>query len=104
MVDTVAWRRGLRFVVYTDEDALAVSCYMSPEDAARLSGLWRKRVRIEGLLQRDSSTGLPLSIRDVTDIEVLEPPATKPKDLWGILPTAGDRKPEEVIRAAWDGV
>ena len=49
--------------------------------------LWRKRVRVEGLLRRDSSSGLPQSIRDVTDIQVLEPPATEPEDLWGILPT-----------------
>ena len=48
--------------------------------------------------------GLPVSIRHVTNIEVLEPPAAEPADLWGILPTAGDRKPQEIIRAAWDGV
>ena len=87
MVDTLAWRRGLRFVVYTDEEARGVSCYMSPEYEAMMAGLWRKRVRVEGLLRRDSSSGLPLSIRDVTNIEVLEPPATEPEDLWGILPT-----------------
>ena len=63
------------------------SRYVSGEDAARLSRLWRKRVRVEGLLRRDTSTGRPLSIRDVTNIEVLKPPATEPEDLWGILPT-----------------
>ena len=57
------------------------------EDAAKMARLWRKRVRVEGLLRRDSSSGLPQSIRDVTDIQVLEPPATEPEDLWGILPT-----------------
>ncbi len=69
-----------------------------------MAELWRKRVRVEGLLRRDSSTGQPLSIRDVTNIEVLEPPVADLSDLWGILPTAGDRKPEAIIRAAWDGV
>ena len=64
-----------------------VPCYVSGEDAAKMAELWRKRVRVEGLLRRDSSTGLPQSIRDVTNIEVLEPPATEPEDLWGILPT-----------------
>lgn len=77
---------------------------MSLEDEAKMAGLWRKRVRVEGLLRRDSNTGLPLSIRDVTNIEILEPPAAEPEDLWGILPTVGDRKPEEIIRAGWDGV
>ena len=55
--------------------------------AGRLAGLLRKRVRVEGRLQRDSSTGRPVSIRHVTNIVVLEPPATKLEDLWGILPT-----------------
>ena len=104
MVDTLAWRRGIRFVVYTDDGARGVPCYMSLEDEAKMAGLWRKRVRVEGLLRRDSGTGLPLSIRDVTNIEVLEPPVAEPEDLWGILPTVGDRKPEEIIRAGWDGV
>ena len=40
----------------------------------------------------------------MTNIEILEPPAAEPEDLWGILPTVGDRKPEEIIRAGWDGV
>ena len=64
-----------------------VPCYLSDEDEAKMSGLWRKRVRVVGLLRRDSSSGLPQSIRDVTNIQVLEPPATEPEDLWGILPT-----------------
>ena len=56
------------------------------------------------LLRHDSSSGLPESIRPVTNIVVLEPPATDPTDLWGILSTTGDRKPEEIIRAAWADV
>ena len=66
--------------------------------------LWGKRVRVQGLLRRNPVTGARLSIRDISNIEELGPSATNLSDLWGILPSRTDRKPEEVIRAAWDGV
>ena len=103
-VEKLAQGHAARFAVYPDEASRGVSCFVTGEDAAKLSGLWRKRVRIEGLLRRDSSSGLRLSIRDVTNIEVLEPPVADLRDLWGILPTVDERKPEEIIRAAWDRV
>ena len=86
-VEKLAQGHAAPFAVYPDEAPRGVPCYVRGEDAAKLSRLWRKRVRVEGLLRRDSSSGLPQSIRDVTNIEVLKPPATEPEDLWGILPT-----------------
>ena len=87
LVEKLAQGHAAKFAVYPDEASRGVPCYVRGEDAAKLSRLWRKRVRVVGLLRRDTSTGRPLSIRDVTNIEVLEPPATEPEDLWGILPT-----------------
>ena len=104
LVQKLARGPAAKFAVYPDEASRNVPCYLSDEDETRLARLHRKRVRVEGLLRRDASTSQPLSIRDVTNIEVLEPPATEPQDLWGILLTADRRKPEEVIRAAWDRV
>ena len=86
-VEKLAQGRAAWFAVYPDEASRGVACYVRGEDAAKLSRLWRKRVRVVGLLRRDTSTGRPQSIRDVTNIEVLKPPATEPEDLWGILPT-----------------
>ena len=103
-VEKLAQRHAAPFAVYPDDAARGVPCYLGDKDEARMAGLRRKRVRVTGLLRRDSSTGQPLSIRDVTNIEVLEPPVADLSDLWGILPTAGNRKPEEIIRAAWPDV
>ena len=103
-VEKLAQGHAARFAVYPDEASHGIPCYLGDKDEARMAGLRRKRVRVTGLLRRDLSTGLPLSIRGVTNIKVLRPPATDPTDLWGILPTTGDRKPEEIIRAAWDSV
>ena len=86
-VEKLAQSHAAKFAVHPYDASRGVPCYLSDEDEAKMAGLWRKRVRVEGLLRRDSSSGLPQSIRDVTDIQVLEPPATEPEDLWGILPT-----------------
>ena len=75
------------FAVYPHENPRGIACYVTGEDAARLAKLRHKRVRVEGLLRHDSSSGLPESIRPVTNIVVLEPPATASEVLWGILPT-----------------
>ena len=104
LVEKLAQGSAAKFAVYPDEASRGVPCYLGDKDEARMARLRRKRVRVTGLLRRDLSTGLPLSIHDVTNIEVLEPPVGDLRDLWGILPTTGDRKPEEVIRAAWPDV
>ena len=86
-VEKLAQGQTARFAVYPDESSRGVPFYVRGEDAAKLSRLWRKRVRVVGLLRRDSGTGQPMSIRDVTNIEVLEPPAAEPDNVWGIQPT-----------------
>ena len=104
IVEKLAQGPAAKFAVYPDEASRGIPCYLGDKDEARMAALRRKRVSVTGLLRRALSTGLPLSIRGVTNIEVLRPPTTDPTDLWGILPTTGSRKPEEIIRAAWDSV
>ena len=103
VVETLARRHGTRFVVYPDGGQRSVSCYVRAEQEPAMLELWGKHVRVEGLLRRNPVTGDRLSIREISNIEELAPPTTNPADLWGVLPTATDRKPEEIIRAAWDG-
>lgn len=102
VVETLARRHRTRFVVYPDDGGRAVPCYVTANQEARMLKLWGKRVRVEGLLRRDSETGLPLSIREVSDIEIVKPTGDEAEDLWGVLPAA-TREPEKVIRADWDG-
>lgn len=102
VVETLARRHRTRFVVYPDDEGRAVPCYVTAKQEATMLTLWGKRVRVEGLLRRDSETDLPHSIREVTHIEIVKPPGEESEDLWGVLPAA-TREPEEVIRADWDG-
>ncbi len=78
IVEKLAQGHAAKFAVYPDEASHGVPCYLGDKDEARTAGLRRKLVRVTGLLRRDLSTGLPLSIRDVTNIEALRPPATDP--------------------------
>ena len=102
VVDALARRRGTRFVVYPDDELRGVPCYVTAQHEARMLELWGKRVRVEGVLRRDGATDVPLSVRDVTDIEIVKPPGEATEDLWGVLPVAS-RNPEEIMRAEWDG-
>ncbi len=102
VVETLARRPGTRFVVYPDGEVGGVSCYVTAENEARMPEFWGKRVRVEGLLRRDRETDMPLSIRDVTYIEIVKSPVEETEDLWGVL-SAASRKPEEIMRAEWDG-
>lgn len=104
LVEKLAQDHAAKFAVCPDGALRGVPCFLSDEHEATMAGLRRKSVRVTGLLRRDLSTGRPLSIREVTNIEVLEPPVADLSGLWGILPTAGNRKPEETIRAAWPDV
>ncbi len=86
-VDKPSQGHAAPFAVYPHENPRGIACYVTGEDAARLAKLRHKRVCVEGLLRHDSSSSLPESIRSVTNIVVLEPPATASDVLWGILPT-----------------
>jgi hypothetical protein len=78
LVEKRAQGHAAKFAVFPHEASRGVPCYLNDRDKARLAGLRRKRVRVTGLLRRELSTGRPLSIRDVTNVKVLRPPATDP--------------------------
>ena len=100
-MEKLAQDHAARFAVYPDDASRGVACYVRGEGRGQAVGTLAQACPSRGTAPTRFKSGLPLSIRDVTYIEVLEPPAAKPEDLWGILPTADDRKPEEIIRAAW---
>ena len=78
-VEKLAQGHAAKFAVYPDEASRGVPCYLSDEDEARTAGLWRKRVRVEGLLHRDWATGIPVSIRDVIGVESLYHQTASPR-------------------------
>ncbi|MEX2162579.1 MAG: hypothetical protein WD751_11810 [Anaerolineales bacterium] len=99
-VETITKHNKLRFTIYDLIFNRAVFCQFNDEQKKMVVSVWEKRVRIAGKIYRDTQTGRPIEIRDVTEIELLDdsPPGSF-EAASGIIPwRKGDELPEEVIR------
>lgn len=65
-IETLNRRRGLNFSLYDDLFDRAVRCYIDKSQESVLRNAWGKRVTVAGRVSRDSETGRPLNVRDVT--------------------------------------
>jgi hypothetical protein len=92
-----------RFNLY-DESGNRVTCYMEEGQHDEVAAQWGRRVVVEGWVQRDGSSGLPLSIRHITAITPVpeaEPPAWQ--GARGSVPRKTDTsRAEDVIRGLRD--
>lgn len=97
-------RRGLRFTLYDllyDED---VACYLQPGQEEIMRDAWGKIVIVEGWVRRDPITGRPITIRRVSNVDILEEGERGDyKKARGILPFDPENMPEDVIRRLRDG-
>jgi hypothetical protein len=96
-------RHTLRVVIYDAVHDRAVRATVSNDQHETLRNLWDKDVIVEGLIRRDSTTGLPLSIRNIT--RIAERKATTDKYAWlkarGALQHINpEASSEELIRQA----
>lgn len=72
LVETLSRHGGLRFTLYDTLHHKAVSCYLRPGYEEVMRNAWGKRVRVVGRVSRDPVTGRPLSVRDVTRVDLVE--------------------------------
>lgn len=104
-VQTVSNRGRLRFTLYDSLHDRAVSCYLEEgyEDIVR--DAWGKRALVHGVVRRDQLTGRPLTVREVTQVDLL--PDRNPKGYLaarGISPVPpGRMNAAEAIRKVRDG-
>ena len=103
-VQTLSNRRGLRFALYDFLYDKAVSCYLSEDREEIMRDAWGRRAIVEGLVSRDPETGRPISIREVSHVEVLtDVPEGAYLRARGLLPfQSGDEYPETRIRRLRD--
>lgn len=65
-----------RFVLYDDVFDHPVICFLKDGDVQTgLEPLWKKRVRVTGVISSDRETGMPKSMRHIERIDVI-PPST----------------------------
>lgn len=102
-IETLQHRRGLRFTLYDTLFDKAVSCYLAQDHENIMRRAWGRRASVFGRVRRDPNTGRPLSVRQVTKIEIIE--EGDPDD-WrqaiGAAPPLNDVSPEAAIRAMRD--
>jgi hypothetical protein len=103
-VQTLSSRGGLRFVLYDALFGRAVYCYLQAGREELMRGAWDKRAFVEGWVSREPTTGRPVSIRDVTSIDLLgEVEPGSYRRARGAVPLGDDAPlPEETIRELRD--
>lgn len=104
-VQTLTSRHRYRFTLYDRHYDRAVSCYLerslTADDAEEIMReAWGRRVRVEGVVARDGSTGRPQTVRRITRVDVIPPmvPGSYRQARAVLAYAPGDPLPEEVIR------
>lgn len=104
-VQTLTNRGGLRFKLYDHIHNKAVACYLQSGQEELMRAAWGRRARVSGTVSRDGKLGLPVAVRQILKVEILEEP--KPgayRAARGAIPwQPGYETPEAVIRRLRDG-
>ena len=104
MVETLSRRRGLRFTLYDIVYDKAVSCYLAAGYEDIMRDAWGKRAVAFGHIHRDPLTGRPLTVRQITDIEVKKEGARGDwRKARGAFAMPDDTSSEDAIRTVRDG-
>lgn len=69
---TLASRRQLAFTLYDSVYDHGVTCYFQLGREDEVQRIWRKHVRVDGLVSRDIVSGQPESVHDIREIVPLE--------------------------------
>lgn len=86
-VETVSRRSGLRFVLFDQTFDKAVSCYLAAGQEELMRNVWGQIAVVEGRVKRDPISGRPVTIRNISNVEVM--PERKPgawRDAAGVQP------------------
>lgn len=103
-VQAMSNRSRLSFNLYDDVLDRRVTCHLEPGQEDMMREAWDRRVSVSGRITRNSATGAPTSIRDISKVDILEDPIPGAyRNARGAVPwKPGDMLPEEVIRLSRD--
>lgn len=103
-VQTLSSRGGLRFNLYDRLFDKAVACYLAPGQEEMMREAWGRRARVSGRVFREGSTGRPITIRQIMNVEILEdaPPGSYRLARGAVPRPPGAPLAEEVIRRLRD--
>lgn len=104
IVQTLSNRKGLRFTLYDTLFDKPVSCYLAEGQEGIMRDAWGRRALVEGLVSRDPITGRPISVREISHVELVRdvPPGAY-RAARGVLRfQPGDDSAADVIRRLRD--
>lgn len=104
VVQTLSNRKGLRFTLYDTLFDKPVSCYLIEGQEGIMRDAWGRRALVEGVVSRDPITGRPISVREISHVELVRdvPPGSY-RAARGILRfRPGDITAAEAIRQLRD--
>ena len=104
VVQTLSSRKGLRFTLFDSVHDKAVSCYLHEDQEELMRDAWGRRALVEGSVSREPETGRPLSVRQISHVEIIpDYPAGSYRAARAVSPRRpGDPAPEEAIRQVRD--
>jgi len=70
-VETLSHRGALRFSLYELATDKSVSCYLASDLEDIMRDAWGRVADVTGMVTRDAASGRPLSIRSVTQVDVV---------------------------------
>jgi hypothetical protein len=101
-VETLTSHRRLEFILYDTHFDHPVHCIVRHEQEAIMLQMWRKLVRVSGLVVRDAQSGYPLEIHEIGEIRELQISAPESyRNAAGILNLRGEA-PEVLVRRLRD--
>ncbi len=103
-VQTVTNRGGLRFTLYDLLNDKGISCYLSEGQEELMRGVWGHVAIVEGLTTRETGTGRPVSVKQISDVQRyadVEPGSFR-EARGAVRPEPGGMAPEQIIRAFRD--
>ena len=103
-VQTLSSRAGLRFNLYDTVHDKAVGCYLASGQEELMREAWGRRARVSGSVSREASTGIPIAIRRILDVEILtDPEPGSYENARGTVPwQSGYELPEQVVHRLRD--
>lgn len=71
-IQTISNRKGLRFTLYDALNDRAVSCYLKEGQEDLILANWGKRAFVQGEISRETISGRPVAIRNITVIKTIQ--------------------------------
>jgi hypothetical protein len=104
VVQTLSQARGFRFTIADETSGFSVVCRFQADQSETMRAIWGKRAIVEGIINRNRSTGRPMSVTDVIRVTAVReiPPGAFQRARGMIQVPEGIESANETIRRMRD--